>query len=59
MEDRQLDFVLYVLGFVGLIVLLGGIFWYPFTYGLVGALIIWFIAGATRRYFGIPKNRSR
>lgn len=53
-----MDFILYILGFVGLIVLLGGIFWYQFTYGLVGALIIWFIAGATRRYFGIPKNRN-
>jgi uncharacterized membrane protein YqjE len=54
-----MDLILYVLGFAGLIVLLAGIFWNQFTYGLIAALIIWFIAGATRRYFGIPKNRNR
>ncbi|MCK9152205.1 hypothetical protein [Methanobacterium alcaliphilum] len=57
MDDKQIDFALYILGFVGLLVLLGGAFsFYEFKYGLVGAIIIWFIAGAYRKYFGVPNN---
>lgn len=57
MEKNQADFILYILGFVGLLVLLGGAFsLYEFKYGLFGAIIIWFIAGAYRKYFGIPNN---
>lgn len=56
MENRQMDFILYILGLVGLIVLLGGVFnLYPFNYGLFGAIIIWIIAGGARKYMGIPK----
>lgn len=56
METKQADFLLYILGFVGLIVLLGGIFnLYEFKYGLFGAIIVWFIAGASRKFYGIPK----
>ena len=37
MEDRQKDFLLYILGFVGLLVFLGGIFGlYDWKYGLFG-----------------------
>jgi len=55
MEDRQKDFLLYILGFVGLLVFLGGIFGlYDWKYGLVVAIIIWFGAGAYRKYFGLP-----
>ena len=44
--------LIYVLGFVGLIVLLGGVFnLYTFKYGLFGAIIIWFISGAAKRYY--------
>ena len=55
MEDRQKDFLLYILGFVGLLVFLGGIFGlYDWKYGLLVAIIIWFGAGAYRKYFGLP-----
>ncbi len=57
MDDNQTGFILYVLGFIGLIVLLGGVFsFYEFKYGLVGAIILWFIAGAYRQYFNVPKK---
>lgn len=56
MENKQADLILYVLGFVGLLILLGGIWFYDFKYGLVAALIIWFAAGAFRRYYGISSN---
>ncbi len=56
MEDRQTDFILYIVGIVGLIVLLGGVFnLYEFKYGLFGAIILWIIAGGARKYMGIPK----
>ncbi|MBI5681471.1 MAG: hypothetical protein HZC47_11310 [Methanobacterium sp.] len=56
MENKQADLILYVLGFVGLLLLLGGIWFYDFKYGLVAALIIWFAAGAFRKYYGISNN---
>lgn len=52
MEDKQMDMLIYVLGFLGLIVLLGGAFnLYTFKYGLFAAIIIWFISGAAKRYY--------
>ena len=55
MDDRQKDFVLYILGFVGLLIFLGGIFGlYDWKYGLIIAIIIWFVGGAYRRYFALP-----
>jgi len=58
MEDRQADFVLYILGVVGLVVLLAPILgMYEWKYGVFGAIIIWIIAGGIRRYFAIPSSR--
>ena len=58
MESNQIDFIMYILGFVGLLVLLSGAFsFYEFKYGLIGAIVVWFIAGASRGYYGIFKNR--
>ena len=57
MEDKQINFIMYIIGVVGLIVLLGGAFGlYPIKYGVIGALILWIIAGGYRKYLGIPKN---
>ncbi|MEL7670054.1 hypothetical protein [Methanobacterium sp.] len=56
MEDRQIDFIMYIVGVLGLIILLGGVFnLYEFKYGLFGAIILWIIAGGVRKYMGIPK----
>lgn len=58
MEDRQADFILYILGVVGLVVLLAPILdIYEWKYGIFGAVIIWIIAGGIRRYFAIPSTR--
>ncbi len=55
MDNNQKNFVLYIIGVLGLIVLLGGVFgFYDWKYGLVIAIIIWIIAGAYRTYFGVP-----
>ncbi len=51
MDDKQIDFVMYIVGVVGLLVLLGGAFnLYEFRLGLIVAIILWIIAGAVRKY---------
>ena len=58
MEDNQKNFVLYILGVVGLLILLGGIFGlYDWKYGVIIAVVIWIMGGAYRTYFGVPSNR--
>lgn len=58
MEQNQTNFILYILGVVGLVILLLGAFnFYPVKYGVVGALIVWIIAGGYRQYFGVGKVR--
>ncbi len=57
MEDKQIDFIMYIVGVLGLVVLLGGVFnLYPIHYGLFGAIILWIIAGGVRKYMGIPNK---
>ena len=56
MEDKQMDFILYICGVLGLLVLLGGTFHlYEFKYGLFVAIVLWIVAGASRKYTGISK----
>ncbi len=51
MDDKQIDFLMYIVGVVGLLVLLGGAFnFYEFRIGLIVAIILWIIAGAVQRY---------
>jgi hypothetical protein len=51
MDDKQIDFLMYIVGVVGLLILLGGVFsLYDFKYGLIVAIILWIIAGAVQRY---------
>jgi hypothetical protein len=58
MDNNQKNFVLYILGVVGFLVFIGGIFGlYDWKYGLVIAIVIWVVAGAYRTYFGVPSNR--
>ncbi len=57
MDNNQKNFVLYILGAVGLLIFLAGIFGlYDWKYGLIIAIVIWIIGGAYRTYFGVPSN---
>jgi len=57
MDNKQADFLLYILGAVGLIVLFAPLFGlYDWKYGVFGAIIIWIIAGGYRKYYGIPST---
>jgi hypothetical protein len=50
MEERLQNTITYLLGGLGLIVILGSVFGlYPSLYGIVGALILWICAGAIRK----------
>jgi len=57
MKNNQKEALAWLLGAIGLLVLLGGIFThlYEFTYGLIAAIAIWILAGFIRRYYGIKK----
>jgi len=56
MKKREKDALVKLLGGIGLIVLLLGIFTsLPFTYGLVIALAIWILTGAVKVYLGVKK----
>lgn len=58
MDNNQTNFILYILGVVGLLILIGGVInLYDWKYGLVIAIVIWVIAGAYRTYFGVPSNQ--
>ncbi|MFC1454773.1 hypothetical protein ACFLQI_01650 [Candidatus Undinarchaeota archaeon] len=50
-----------ILGAVGFIILLGGIFtsYYEFNYGLLAALIIWVLTGVLRKYYGLDKPEKK
>ena len=56
MKKREKDALVKLLGGIGLIVLLLGIFTpLQFTYGLVIALAIWILTGAVKVYLGVKK----
>jgi len=56
MKKREKDALVKLLGGIGLIILLLGIFTpLPFTYGLVIALAIWILTGAVKVYLGVKK----
>ena len=59
MNKNQKEALVWLLGSIGLIVLLGGIFlhYYDFTYGLIAAIAIWIFAGFIRRYYGIKERK--
>ena len=60
MNKSQKEALVWLLGSVGLIVLLISIFtnFYSFNYGLLGAIIIWIIAGFVKRFYGIKERKK-
>jgi len=59
MKKNQKEALVWLLGAIGFLILLGGIFThlYEFTYGLIVAIIIWTMAGFVRRYYGIKERK--
>ena len=59
MNKSQKEALVWLLGSVGLIVLLISIFtnFYSFNYGLLAAIIIWIIAGFVKRFYGIKERK--
>jgi hypothetical protein len=58
MKKREKSMVVALLGAIGLIVLLGGIFLniYAFIHGLFAAIVIWILTGVLKKYWGIKKE---
>ena len=56
MKKNEKEALVALLGAIGLIVLLVGIFTaFPFTYGLLAALAIWILTGVMKKYLGVKK----
>jgi len=57
MKKNEREALVALVGAIGLIVLLIPIFTdlYPFGYGILGALILWILAGVMKKYLGVKK----
>jgi hypothetical protein len=56
MKKRSKETLVKLMGALGLIVLLIGIFSpLDFWYGLLGALVLWILSGVVAHYFGVKK----
>ena len=60
MEKRKKEALVKLLGGIGLIVLLIGLFTplYEFMYGLVAAIAIWILTGVVAKYYGVEKEKK-
>ena len=58
MNKRSKEALVKLLGGIGLIVLLIGLFTsaYEFMYGLIAAIAIWIITGVVAHYYGVEKK---
>ena len=58
MKKREKEALVKLLGGLGLIVLLIGLFTnvYEFMHGLVAAIAIWIITGVVAKYLGVEKK---
>ena len=60
MEKRKKEALVKLLGGIGLIILLIGLFTplYEFMYGLVAAIAIWILSGVVAKYYGVEKEKK-
>ena len=60
MKENQKKALLVLLGGIGTIVLLIGLFTdlYEFTHGLVAAIAVWILTGAVATYLGVKKEKD-
>ena len=61
MKKNQKEALVKLLGGIGLIVLLIGLFtpMYEFMYGLVAAIAIWILTGVAAKYLGVEKEKKK
>ncbi|MFH0949219.1 MAG: hypothetical protein V1802_01915 [Candidatus Aenigmatarchaeota archaeon] len=61
MNKKEKEILVKLLGAVGLIVLLVGLFAqiYEFKYGLATAIVIWILTGVLKAYFGIKEEKEK
>jgi hypothetical protein len=60
MKKKQKDVLVKLLGAIGVIILLGGIFLklYDFGTGLFVAIVIWILTGVLAKYWGVKKEKK-
>ena len=60
MKKNQKEALVKLLGGIGLIVLLIGLFteMYDFMHGLVAAIAIWILTGVVAKYYGVEKEKK-
>ena len=61
MKKNQKEALVKLLGGIGLIVLLLGLFtpMYEFMYGLVAAIAIWILTGVVAKYMGVEEKKKK
>ena len=60
MKKHEKEAIIKLLGGIGLIVILVGLFTdlYDFLYGLVAAIALWILSGAVAKYWKIEKKKK-
>ena len=60
MKQNEKEAIMKLLGGLGLIVLLIGLFtsMYEFMHGLIAAIAIWVLSGAVGTYLGVDKKKK-
>ncbi|MFC1742144.1 hypothetical protein ACFL3V_06420 [Nanoarchaeota archaeon] len=61
MKTREKEALIKLLGGIGLIVLLIGLFTglYEFMHGLIAAIAIWILTGVVAKYLGVEKETGK
>ncbi len=60
MKKREKEAIVKLLGGLGLIVLLIGLFTglYEFLHGLIAAIAIWIVSGVVAKYLGVEEKKK-
>ncbi|MFC1755361.1 hypothetical protein ACFL96_18555 [Thermoproteota archaeon] len=61
MKKNEKEAIIKLLGGIGLIVLLIGLFTavYEFMHGLIAAIAVWIVTGVVAKYWGIDKDGKK
>ena len=61
MKKNEKEAIIKLLGGIGLIVLLIGLFTplYEFLYGLIAAIAIWILSGVVAKWMGVEKPKKK